>query len=149
MKNKNIFSAGFTIIELIVIIAIIAILATIVSASLMTYVSKSKNAAIKANMASLQTYGGLYLTEEGNDDYSNLFNEDKSINIISEITRVGGIVTMGANADNWCAKSNLIPLLGENKGNVPAFCVDSNGTKIEGRTGSLSCAALTNWLCQQ
>jgi prepilin-type N-terminal cleavage/methylation domain-containing protein len=148
MKNKNNFLRGFTVIELIVVIAIIAILSTIVSASLMTYVSKSKNAAIKANMASLQTYGGLYITEEGIDDYTNFFNEDKSINIINEIIRVSGSsVTKGTDGDNWCAETYLIPLLGEDKGDLPVFCVDSSGLKKEGRIADLTCVVANDWLC--
>lgn len=46
---------GFTIIELIVVIAIIAVLAAIVLINVTTYINKSKDASIKANLHTIQT----------------------------------------------------------------------------------------------
>ena len=52
MNNK--FSKGFTIIELIVVIAIIAVLAGIVLVNVTSYINKGKDAAVIANMRTIQ-----------------------------------------------------------------------------------------------
>jgi len=58
-------SKGFTIIELIVVIAIIAVLATIVSVSVMEYIKKTKDAAIKADMRELIASSTTYIANNG------------------------------------------------------------------------------------
>lgn len=67
MKN------GFTIIELIVVIAIIAILAGIVMAIASTIKEKSKDAAIKSELAQLGTLGGEYYIIH--NDYQHLCDD--------------------------------------------------------------------------
>jgi type IV pilus assembly protein PilA len=50
IKNKK----GFTIIELIVVIVIIAILSVIVTASVVQYIKKGKDAAIKEQISQIK-----------------------------------------------------------------------------------------------
>jgi prepilin-type N-terminal cleavage/methylation domain-containing protein len=56
MKNKR----GFTLIELLVVIAIIGILSAVVLASLNTASSKGGDAAVKADMNTIQTQAEIY-----------------------------------------------------------------------------------------
>jgi prepilin-type N-terminal cleavage/methylation domain-containing protein len=57
---------GFTLIELLVVIAIIGILSSVVLASLNTARSKGNYAAIKSNLATIQTQAELYYDSNGN-----------------------------------------------------------------------------------
>jgi len=143
MKNKNNFLRGFTVIELIVVIAIIAVLATIVTANVMTYVTKGKNTAIKANMANLLTYGGLYLTnDEGNENYDTFCDAGgKAQEFIDEIQNVNGnrSVVCADNEDNWCVTAYLIPVGVVAKNEDPVYCIDSTGVKKEGIHDTLYC----------
>jgi prepilin-type N-terminal cleavage/methylation domain-containing protein len=57
---------GFTLIELLVVIAIIGILSSVVLASLNTARSKGNYAAIKSNLATIQTQAELYYDSNSN-----------------------------------------------------------------------------------
>jgi prepilin-type N-terminal cleavage/methylation domain-containing protein len=144
MKNKHNFLKGFTVIELIVVIAIIAVLATIVTANVMTYVTKGKNTAIKANMANLLTHGGLYLTD-GNpppDNYDDFCaTGGKAQEFINEIKRVNGnrSVICANSEEEWCVTAYLVPTGVVAKYEDPVFCVDYTGVKKEGIHDSLYC----------
>jgi prepilin-type N-terminal cleavage/methylation domain-containing protein len=62
---------GFTLIELLVVIAIIGILSSVVLASLNTARSKGNYAAVKSNLATIQTQAELYYDSNGNAYGSN------------------------------------------------------------------------------
>lgn len=57
---SKIRSRGFTLIELLVVIAIIGILSAVVLASLNTARSKGNDAAIKSNLDTIRTQGGIF-----------------------------------------------------------------------------------------
>ena len=67
-KDLNKFGArekAFTLIELIVVIAIIAILAAIVMVSVVGYIAKAKDGAIKAMMKQFQTCANTWVMNTG------------------------------------------------------------------------------------
>lgn len=61
--------AGFTLIELLVVIAIIGVLSTIILASLNTARGKSVDAAILADLHTIQNQAELYYYGAGNNSY--------------------------------------------------------------------------------
>lgn len=61
-QNKK----GFTLIELLVVIAIISVLASIVLTSLGESRNKAKDAALRAELASLRSQAELYSSNNGN-----------------------------------------------------------------------------------
>ncbi len=62
-------SRGFTLIELLVVIAIIGVLSAVVLASLNTARSKGNDAAIQANLSTIQTQAELYYGDAGGNSY--------------------------------------------------------------------------------
>ncbi len=69
MHKEHSAQSGFTLIELLVVIAIIGILSSVVLASLNTARQKGNDAAVKSNLATVQTQAQLYY-----DDHSNKFS---------------------------------------------------------------------------
>jgi len=151
MKNKNNFLRGFTVIELIVVIAIIAVLSTIVSASVMTYLTKGKNAAIKGNLANLATYGGLYLTGGVNDDYSDFCADPagKTQQFLTKIDEINGAETIicRQDTDHWCVMVGLVTSITTSK-DKPVFCIDSTGVKVEGKEEDIDCEEVDGAHCE-
>lgn len=145
MENKKYkFLKGFTIIELVVVIAIIAVLATIVSANALNYIDKSKNAAIKGNLANLFTYGVEYYID--NSSYNNFCNDSGTDVFIDEVNEIADpnsvtcICDTSAcnNAEAWCT---IVKLRGSLSSTSNYFCVDSTGKKKESSLlPSLSCS---------
>lgn len=144
-KNKKKFKNGFTVIELVVVIAIIAVLATIVSANVINYIDKSKNAAIKSNMTNLFTSGVDYYVNNGN---YNGFCQNSGTNVyLTEINRLANpdVVTCRcesgsncSNAEAWCT---VVKLKGSLSSAGNYFCLDSTGNKMESSSSpSLSCS---------
>ena len=65
-REKIMKPEGFTLIELLVVIAIIGILSAVVLASLNTARSKGNYAAVKSNLATIQTQAELYYDANSN-----------------------------------------------------------------------------------
>jgi prepilin-type N-terminal cleavage/methylation domain-containing protein len=145
-KNKKLVGdKGFTIIELIVVIAIIAVLAAIVLVNVTQYIAKSRNSAIKGNMASLMTNGAAYF-DQNVTATGNAFELDTASGcagpIASAISDAGGedFDCIGSTTTQaWCAESNTLAAGSEAAG---TWCVDSTGYKGEG-----TCSA-TNFVCE-
>ena len=146
MENKkNKFLTGFTVIEIVVVIAIIAVLATIVSANVVNYIDKSKNAAIRGNMANLFTYGVTYYID--NDSYNNFCSDTGADVFLDEINEIAdpNLITCTCdtgsscnNAETWCT---VVKLRGSLSSSGSYFCVDSTGKKKESDAfPSLSCS---------
>jgi len=125
-------SKGFTLIELIVVIAIIAILAAIVLVNVTQYINKSKDAAIKSDLASIATgmaacfagsttgYSGCYSAASGTTYVP--------LTLITDITTKSkdGSITEHDSGDVYCVSSQMA----SSASNV---CVDSTGiTTVEG-----------------
>jgi prepilin-type N-terminal cleavage/methylation domain-containing protein len=153
--NKN---KGFTIVELIVVIAIIAVLAAIVLVNVTQYINKSKNSAIKGNLASLTTNAAAYFDENATD-VGGAFCLDAdtgagaagpialaikgAYNDTADLTCVGdaAVASGGTGTQAWCAWSNTLAV-----GTTAAstWCVDSTGYKGETHTGCTG----TSYTCQ-
>jgi prepilin-type N-terminal cleavage/methylation domain-containing protein len=135
---------GFTIIELIVVIAIIAVLAAIVLVNVTQYIAKSRNSAIKGNMASLTVNAAAYfdqnITSSG-DDFVKSTNgcaATGSINVAIKNANGGtDLVCSGSTTTQaWCAGS---PTLAAGSEAAGTWCVDSTGYKGEGTCSSNAC----------
>ncbi|MCX6723596.1 MAG: prepilin-type N-terminal cleavage/methylation domain-containing protein [Candidatus Staskawiczbacteria bacterium] len=143
-------SKGFTIIELIVVIAIIAVLAAIVLVNVTGYISKGKDAAIKANLTSLVTNGATYYDQCGSN-YLNVnctafgsvvFNATAKVNVISNaITAAGSSLVTTENSSLFAACANL------QSDSTNAFCVDSGGAKETIAKTSCVESSLTGFAC--
>jgi prepilin-type N-terminal cleavage/methylation domain-containing protein len=127
------YTKGFTLIELLVVIAIIGILSSVVLVSLGSARNKSKDAAIKSELASLRSAVELYAN---GGSYAAAFtggnswtSADSGIQAI--LTSINGkttVHTAGSNTTAWAAQAQSV----ETATNY--FCVDSTGTVKTGTT---------------
>lgn len=111
--------------ELLVVILIIAVLSGIAMSNVSKYFAKSRNASITSNLANVQTYGGVYVYENGN--FNNFFSDPKVVSAINSITNAHGIVNYYATSDEWCLCSSTI----YDEFPLKTICVDSTGYKKE------------------
>ena len=130
---------GFTIIELIVVIAIIAVLAAIVLVNVTLYIAKSRDAAIKGNMATIATNAAVYFDGQSPTTYVGFITNGTYLTPAAAITSAGGTVgTPQATASAFCVSATL------NDGS--SWCVDSTGykgTTANCDAGTADCAADT------
>ncbi len=137
-------SKGFTLIELLVVVGIIGILASIVFVSLNSANSKSKNAAVKANLNNARTQGEVFFNTNtaANLTYNNVCTNGvvggaqgigplvlasaKAVGFSNyNVNDIGNSNTVVCNhsANAWAAQ---VPLLGGG-----FWCVDSSNLSIE------------------
>lgn len=142
MRTKNIFTYGFTLIEVIVVIAIIAILSTVVLSASSSARIKAEDLAIKANLDSIRTSAEFYYDKYGNygttiSSYScsigtpdPLFTYTPISTAILEAERVSnnsGLCILAdssglnARANSWAVS---VPLKSDPQ---KSWCVDSSG----------------------
>ncbi len=120
IKNK---SKGFTIVELLIVIVIIALLIAIVLVNVMAYINQSKDAAIQANLNSIQTNSVKYLDVNA-ADYTGFCADTMYTTPSAAINDIGGVTqSCNVTVTTFCACSSLKT----NTANV--FCVDSTGAK--------------------
>ena len=140
---------GFTIIELIVVIAIIAVLASIVAVNVVSYINKSKDAAIKANMDVLAVNASAFYDRAttdtpvgGGGTYTGLAADNAVKATVSAINTANGltetVLVPSSAASAWCMKATLKA----DTTNSP-WCVDSTGYKGKGT----NCSG-TTYTCQ-
>jgi len=128
-KNK-----GFTIIELLVVIAIISVLSSIVLVNVTQYINKSKDAAIKGNLATMLTNAAVYFEATPAGTGATYVATAQVTAAEAAINTAGGTAAHYGNTTTqaWCACSP------EKVTSTTVFCVDSTGTKKE--TASTTCA---------
>ncbi|OGZ66402.1 MAG: hypothetical protein A3C50_02640 [Candidatus Staskawiczbacteria bacterium RIFCSPHIGHO2_02_FULL_43_16] len=121
------FMRGFTIIELLVVVAIIAVLAAIVLVNVTGYINQGKNAAIKANLATVLTNGAVFYDDNSTYDgfcgSANFTGPQAAIAATAEAA-----ICFVNDADTaWCSCASLKTTGDE--GAAATFCVDSTGYK--------------------
>jgi prepilin-type N-terminal cleavage/methylation domain-containing protein len=136
---------GFTLIELLVVIAIIGILSSIVLASLNTARTRGNDAAVKADLKTIQTQASLYF--DTNSDYGDDTNDclaadtlfadpTVALAIAGAETNSGpgntatcyaddGVAAAGTSASSWAIS---VPLRSPGQ----SWCVDSSGAAASG-----------------
>ena len=125
---------GFTIIELIVVIAIIAVLAGIVLVNVTSYINKSKDAAIKGNMAGMITNAAVYYDANPAGTGAGFLATAPALNAIAAINTAKGAAPTSTNSGtNWCISSVEVA------NTALTYCVDNTGAKKEG--ASETCAS--------
>ena len=96
-------SKGFTVIELIVVIVIIAVLATIILFNITAYIAKSKNSAIRGNMATMLTNSSVYYDRQTTPTYVGFSTDQLYLSPASAVGKNGGIMGVaGTTATNFC-----------------------------------------------
>ena len=135
-------SKGFTIIELLVVIAIIAVLAAVVMVNVTSYIGKSRDSAIKANLANSMTGFAVYAegipTGTAACDNANVSTPYGAAAAISGAESCADGVTGGG----YCACAQLI------SDTTKYFCVDSVGHKTETTIAcSTDCVDTTDIVC--
>ena len=132
-------SRGFTLIELLVVIAIIGVLSAVVLASLNTARSKGNDAAIQANLSTIQTQAELYYSDVagGNNSYgasqtwattaatctTGMFSDDNVAGALSSADAANGtgLVGCASTGTSYVVAAALTATAN------PYQCVDSTG----------------------
>ena len=139
--NKN---KGFTIIELIVVIAIIAVLAAIVLVNVTQYISKSKDAAIKSDVANIGVGMATCYSETGTYTGCAADADYVPTTLAADITAQNGaggadlIVNVTAiTGAAYCASAELATSTSDNA----YVCIDSTGVTKSSATSTCGAAA--------
>lgn len=122
-KNRKENTAGFTIIELVLVVGIIAALTSIVLNNVTGYIVKAKDVAIKASMGAILVNASTYF--EINSGYGGFCNDVITENIYDSINSFNKNCKASANRWVVCAKLNIPP------DGSKAWCSDSTGIKEE------------------
>ena len=131
--------AGFTIVELVVVVAIVSILAAIVLVNVIQYISRGKNASIRANLSSVVINSGVYF--DTNSNFTGFCATSGFTNSQTAITNAGGSAICNATSTSMCSCSTLV-------GTTDTFCVDSTGTKKETSVACVTECPSISAICQ-
>lgn len=150
MQSSN-KKSGFTLIEMLVVVSIIAILTGIILANLSASRNKGNDAAVKTNMATIQTQAEVYFDQHF-DSYSAITNNNVIIScknpntLFYDSTITGAITQITANAAS--APTCLVGVKDANN-NIPSswamsapmksghtWCVDSGGFAGQDKTAT-------------
>jgi prepilin-type N-terminal cleavage/methylation domain-containing protein len=115
---------GFTIIELIVVIAIIAVLAAIVLVNVTQYIAKSRDAAIKGNMATIATNAAVWFDNQTTATFAGFTSDPTYITPAAAMTSAGATLIAPqttATGSAFCVEAVL--------NDTTTWCVDSTGYK--------------------
>ncbi|MEK7642230.1 MAG: type II secretion system protein [Patescibacteria group bacterium] len=135
-KPMSFFSAGFTLIEVMVVIAIIGILSVIVIVNMNNARLRAVDARIKMEINSIRRAAAIYYGGAGNESYGNnanscnanssMFKEDGVIaNLIDSVEDIDGVsVTCRSNGSNFAVSADLVSVVGDFDDN---WCIDSSG----------------------
>lgn len=140
MKTKNIFTYGFTLIEVIVVIAIIAILSTVVLSASSSARIKANDVSIKANLDSIRTSAEFFRDKHGHYGAivplsdcasgelfvygpiaSAIKSAEQSSNSVAGTCLAEDSSGQSLHSTSWAVS---VPLASDNSVN---WCVDSNG----------------------
>lgn len=113
---------GFTLIELLITITIIAILASLVLYSALSYVNKSKDAAVKGGLVVLIPAGEKWY-DNNNGSYLDFCDDSEAIEKAQQ--DVPSQINCDATDTAWAACAQLFV------SNQKAYCVDSKGNRKE------------------
>ncbi len=114
--------AGFTIVELIIVILIIALLTAIVLVNVIGYVNQSRDAAVQANLNSIQTNSVKFIETSGGN-YTGFCADTMYTSASAAITAIGTVQSCNVTDTTFCACSSL------KVNTASVFCVDSTGAK--------------------
>jgi len=132
-------SKGFTLIELLVVIAIIGILSAVVLASLTTARNKGNDAAVQADLSTIQTEAEIFYGGDGDNSYGtassnntcavigSLFAADLVIAraiAAADSANGAGTVTCNNSATAYAVQAGLLNGIGGNM----YWCIDSQGS---------------------
>lgn len=118
---------GFTLIELLVVIAIIGLLATIVTVSLNSARNKAADAAVKANLKTIQTQSEM--SYDTNNNYDSVCTDATVVKAVAAVTTAGGVAGVCNDVTGAWASSGYL------KSAATYWCVDSVGNwKTEAAT---------------
>jgi prepilin-type N-terminal cleavage/methylation domain-containing protein len=136
-------SAGFTLIELIVVVGIIGIIAGIVLTQFGYFRFKGVDAGVKANLNSIRSQAEIFYIEHssylpldgsatspyncstigGSSTSKNMFSNDAKIKeILAEVSKIGAGVYCANDADTWATAVGL-----KSEKEISSWCVDSRG----------------------
>jgi prepilin-type N-terminal cleavage/methylation domain-containing protein len=134
---------GFTLIELLVTVTIVAVLSAIILFTITQYISRSKDANVKGNLATLVPAGEVWYNNNGSYGYQDFCTSNVILNASNNISKPksGADCTTGiccyVKSDNnaWAACAQLFA------DNTKAYCVDSRGVKEDNMSNN-ACANL-------
>lgn len=130
--NKIKRQKGFTLIELLVVIAIIGILAAIVLVNVNSARNKAKDAAIKANFATIPSAAeNIY---DSDNSYDAVFDTTvvpttEPLKALAAVVAISSLAVGNDDPNGWCACAPLI-----SPTTATYYCIDSAGSKVSSTT---------------